>query len=68
MHACVSSSDRPVIWAISSSLGWPPRLWLRSRLTLRTLLIFSIMWTGTRMVRLWSAIARLIAWRIHQVA
>ena len=28
----------------------------------------SIMWTGTRMVRLWSAMARVMAWRIHQVA
>jgi hypothetical protein len=26
------------------------------------------MWTGTRMVRAWSAMARVIAWRIHQVA
>ena len=33
-----------------------------------TLLIASIMWTGTRMVRAWSAMARVIAWRIHQVA
>ena len=28
----------------------------------------SIMWTGMRMVRAWSAMARVIAWRIHQVA
>ena len=28
----------------------------------------SIMWTGTRIVRLWSAMARVIAWRIHHVA
>jgi len=26
------------------------------------------MWTGTRMVRAWSAIARVMAWRIHHVA
>ena len=30
--------------------------------------IVSIMWTGMRMVRAWSAIERVIAWRIHQVA
>ena len=28
----------------------------------------SIMCTGTRMVRAWSEIARVTAWRIHQVA
>ena len=26
------------------------------------------MWTGMRIVRAWSAIARVIAWRIHHVA
>jgi len=26
------------------------------------------MWTGMRMVRAWSAMERVIAWRIHQVA
>jgi hypothetical protein len=36
--------------------------------TLRSLLIVSIMCTGMRMVRAWSAIARVMAWRIHQVA
>ena len=33
-----------------------------------SLLIVSIMCTGMRMVRDWSAMARAIAWRIHQVA
>ena len=33
-----------------------------------SLLIVSIMWTGMRMVRAWSAIERVIACRIHQVA
>ena len=33
-----------------------------------SLLIVSIMCTGMRMVRAWSAIERVIAWRIHQVA
>jgi hypothetical protein len=32
-----------------------------------SLLIISIMCTGIRMVRAWSAIARVMAWRIHQV-
>jgi hypothetical protein len=31
-------------------------------------LIVSTMCTGMRIVRAWSAMARLIAWRIHQVA
>ena len=39
-----------------------------SRVTVRTFVIVSIMWTGRRIVRLWSAIARVIAWRIHHVA
>jgi hypothetical protein len=33
-----------------------------------SLLIVSIMCTGIRIVRAWSAIARVIACRIHQVA
>ena len=33
-----------------------------------TLPIFSVMWTGMRMVRLAWAMARVMAWRIHQVA
>ena len=33
-----------------------------------SLLIVSIMCTGMRIVRAWSAIARVIAWRIHHVA
>ena len=33
-----------------------------------SLLIVSIMWTGIRIVRAWSAMARVMAWRIHQVA
>ena len=33
-----------------------------------TLLMVSIMWTGMRIVRAWSAIARLTDWRIHHVA
>ena len=33
-----------------------------------TLLMVSTMCTGMRMVRAWSAMARVMAWRIHQVA
>ncbi len=33
-----------------------------------SLLIVSIMCTGMRMVRAWSAIERVMAWRIHHVA
>ena len=29
--------------------------------------MMSIMWTGIRMVRAWSAMQRVMAWRIHQV-
>ena len=32
------------------------------------LLMVSIMCTGMRMVRAWSAMLRVMAWRIHQVA
>jgi hypothetical protein len=39
-----------------------------SLVTLRSLDIVSIMWTGMRIVRAWSAIERVMAWRIHQVA
>jgi hypothetical protein len=51
-----------------------PRSWARALglqellVMLRSLLIVSIMCTGMRIVRAWSAIARVIAWRIHQVA
>jgi hypothetical protein len=36
--------------------------------TRSSLFIVSTMCTGTRIVRAWSAIARVIAWRIHHVA
>ena len=41
------------------------RIWREMRFIL---LIVSIMCTGIRMVRAWSAIERVIAWRIHHVA
>jgi hypothetical protein len=54
--------------ASSSGVGSRPyscSIWRDAR---TSLLIVSIMWTGMRMVRAWSAIERVIAWRIHQVA
>jgi hypothetical protein len=38
------------------------------RLTRISRLMVSTMWTGMRIVRAWSAMARVIACRIHQVA
>ena len=54
--------------AVSSIVGSRPISCSSFFETLRSLLIVSIMWTGMRMVRAWSAIARVIAWRIHHVA
>ena len=42
--------------------------WIRQAITRASLLITSTMWTGMRMVRAWSAMARVMAWRIHHVA
>ena len=49
----------------SGSVPVSCRIWREMRFIL---LIVSIMCTGMRMVRAWSAIERVIAWRIHQVA
>ena len=54
--------------ASSSGVGSRPiscSIWREVR---TSLLIVSIMCTGMRMVRAWSAIERVIAWRIHHVA
>ena len=54
--------------AISSIVGSRPSscsIWREMR---STLFIVSTMCTGMRMVRAWSAIARVMAWRIHHVA
>ncbi len=67
MHV-VSSTEMPAAKAVSSRLGSEPFSWNNWRCTPRTRPIVSIMCTGTRIVRLWSAIARVMAWRIHQVA
>ena len=54
--------------ATPSGVGPRPRSRSSSRWIRPSLLITSTMCTGIRMVRAWSAIARLIARRIHQVA
>ena len=54
--------------ASSSTDGSCPSCCTSSRCFLTILLMVSNMWTGMRIVRAWSAIARLTAWRIHQVA
>ncbi len=58
----------PISAAISSGTGSRPISWMSSRCTRTYVWMFSTMWTGTRMVRDWSARARVMAWRIHQVA
>ena len=57
-----------IFLAISSGVGSRPYSWTRLREVRTSLLIVSIMCTGMRMVRAWSAIARVMAWRIHHVA
>ena len=54
--------------ATSSLVGSRPSSWWSWRWAQTTLLMVSTMWTGMRMVRAWSAMARVMAWRIHQVA
>ncbi len=54
--------------AISSTVGSRPSSCRSWRCTRTTLLIVSTMCTGMRMVRPWSASARVMAWRIHHVA
>jgi hypothetical protein len=54
--------------AISSSEGSRPKTWIIRRWVRWNLLTFSTMWTGMRIVRPLSAIARVMACRIHHVA
>ena len=54
--------------AISSGVGSRPSSWVRSRLMRFSFTIVSVICTGRRISRLWSAIARTIDWRIHQIA
>src|SRR5439155_19627484 len=58
---CISS-------AISSGVASRPKSCTSCFCTRISLLIVSIMCTGMRMVRAWSAMERVMAWRIHQVA
>jgi len=62
------SSGMASFSASSSGVGSRPISWSIWREVRTILLIVSIMWTGMRMVRAWSAIERVIAWRIHHVA
>ena len=70
----ISRTSMTFSGVISSSLprffgvGSRPRSWSIWRCTQASLLMTSTMCTGMRMVRAWSAIARVMAWRIHQVA
>src|SRR5207247_7914016 len=57
----------PISSAISSGVASRPKSWTSCFWTRISLLIVSIMCTGMRMVRAWSAMDRVMAWRIHQV-
>ena len=58
----------PVRWASSSGVGSRPISLTRERFTREMRLSVSTMCTGMRIVREWSAMARVIACRIHHVA
>ena len=62
------SGEMPISAAISSATGSRPSSCTRRFCERMKRLIVSIMWTGMRIVRAWSAMARVAAWRIHQVA
>ncbi len=62
------SAGIPICRPISSGVGSRPRSCRSCRWIRTSLLIVSTMCTGIRIVRAWSAIARVMAWRIHHVA
>ena len=62
------STGTSILVAISSGVGSRPSSWTSWREVRMSLLMVSIMCTGMRMVRAWSAMARVMAWRIHHVA
>src|SRR5206468_4192964 len=62
------STGTSILVAISSGVGSRPSSCTSWREVRMSLLIVSIMCTGMRIVRAWSAMARVMAWRIHQVA
>ncbi len=57
-----------ISFAISSGVGSRPSDCNSWRETRMSLLMVSTMCTGMRIVRAWSAMARVMAWRIHHVA
>src|SRR6266508_2625402 len=61
------SGENSISRPISSGVGSRPRSCRSWRWMRISLLIVSTMCTGMRMVRAWSAMALVIAWRIHQV-
>ena len=63
-----SVTDMPDLCESSSMVGSRPVIWRICFWMLRSLVMVSIMWTGMRMVREWSAMERVMAWRIHHVA
>ena len=54
--------------ASSWTVGSRPSRLVSSFEVFSTRFMASTMWTGIRIVRPWSAIARVMLWRIHQVA
>ena len=62
------STGTSILAAISSGVGSRPSSCTSWREVRMSLLMVSIMCTGMRMVRAWSAMARVMAWRIHHVA
>jgi len=64
----ILSSGISILAARMDASGSKPNSCKCWRLMRFILLIVSIMCTGIRMVRAWSAIERVMAWRIHQVA
>ena len=68
MMARTRSTASSISSAISSGVASRPNSWTSCFCTRISLLIVSIMCTGMRIVRAWSAIERVIACRIHHVA
>ena len=66
LRTLATGISRPL--AISSAVGSRPNSCTRRREMRFTLFRVSNLWTGKRMVRARSAMPRVIAWRIHQVA
>jgi len=57
----ILTGGRPIRWPISSAVGSRPNSCNRVREVFTSLLIVSAMCTGMRMVRPWSAMARVTA-------